>query len=300
MKRKVEKEKNTFTKKQIITMIVCTLIITLVCIFMYKENNKLISEHPEYSVQGVSEERRDTAEKLFNSVLSTFGSDIPKTNNDRIYLFQSNGFRKEILYGYLSEELKLIIALENTQRKDYNGNIPEDVKNDLFCVNSNDLYDCNEVASINGIKVISLDDLNETYKNMFGDTISNYITITNVKNSYVYSNITNSYYLKETDYVGVSNKLYYVYYNSYNSPYEHPERATVDVSVLVVEVEDNGKLYKISDVYDNLIKEHLSEKEMNEFVENIKNYNGSVIHVTYNFDNSSQYGVTLSTIEKNN
>ena len=66
---------------------------------------------------------------------------------------------------------------------------------------------------------------------------------------------------------------------------------------MCVELEGNGKLYKVSDIFGNLIKEQLSESDINTYVRNIKNYDLSTIHVTYKFDNNSTYGLTLSSID---
>ena len=147
-------------------------------------------------------------------------------------------------------------------------------------------------------KTINVEKLKESYKNMFSSEIEDYASVSNIHNEYIYSRITNRYYVNELKSNSTSSKIYYVYYKNYNSPYEYVDLATVDVSVLCVELEGNGKLYKVSDIFGNLIKEHLSESDINTYVRNIKNYDLSTIHVTYKFDNNFTYGLTLSSIDK--
>jgi hypothetical protein len=292
MNNKVNNKEKTFTIKQIITMIICTLIIILVCVFMYKKNEELINEHPEYSIQGVSEERRNTGEKLFNSILSPSHSSVIKLSDERIYLFQGIEFREEVFYGDVSSDLKLLVVLENTLTDIFIGDLPDDIKNDFECVIENKT---DENACI--INTISIDKLKETYKDMFGSELTEF---TSVNNKYNYSALTNRYYINESTANDNYSKTYYVYYNNYNSPYEHVDLATVDVSVLCVELEGNAKLYKVTDIFGNTIKEHLTTSEISTYVKNVDNYNSSSVHVTYKFDNNSSYGLTFSTIKKNN
>ena len=191
------------------------------------------------------------------------------------------------------------MALENTLTENFNGTLPEDVKSNSDCITlyDSEISDCiSEMVKVD--KTINVEKLKETYKNMFSSEIEDYSSVSNIHNEYIYSRITNRYYVNELKSNSTSSKIYYVYYKNYNSPYEHVDLATVDVSVLCVELEGNGKLYKVSDIFGNLIKEQLSESDINTYVRNIKNYDLSTIHVTYKFDNNSTYGLTLSSIDK--
>lgn len=280
----MEKKEKIFTRKQIITMIVCTLVIILVCGLLYVKNQKLIKEHPEYSIYGVSEERRDNAELLLNKLISSNGVDSKKISDDRIYYFNSKGFRKDVLLGETDDTLKLLVALENTEKvkiTDYNS------LNDCDCIDdrNSDAYS------------LKVEDVKKTYFDMFGEELTNLTNVISDYYSYFYNEFNNLFYAVEVDYNSEDDTEYYVYYNNYNSPYEHPDKATVNVSVLAVSKENDG-LYTISDIYGDAIVKHLSSSEVETYVKDVKNYKSNDL-VTYLFNNNSSYGLTFSSIIKN-
>ena len=279
----MEKKEKLFTRKQIITMIVCTLVIILVCGLLYMKNQKLIKEHPEYSVYGVSEERRDNAELLLNKLISSNGVDSKKISDDRIYHFNSKGFRKDVLLGETDDTLKLLVALENTEKvkiTDYNS------LNDCDCIEdkNKDTYS------------LKIEDVKKTYFDMFGEELTNLTSVISDYYSYFYNEFNNLFYAVEVNYNSEEETEYYVYYNNYNSPYEHPDKATVDVSVLAVSKENDG-LYTVSDIYGDAIVKHLSSSEVETYVKDDKNYKSNDL-VTYLFNNNSSYGLTFSSIIK--
>ena len=285
------KENNGLTRKQIITIIVCLVIIACVCIFLIKENKKLVKEHPEYSVEGVSSKRRAGAEELFNKVLANGGEKIDKDKT--IYKLNGVNFRSNILYGNTSLENKLLVALENT-KKSVTSNIPDDIKTNYF--NGDLVYGDTEVSNIQ-VEVISFSDLNNTYKDMFGSDITAYLSVNGTDIKYICDNQNKVYYLKHNGYDNMSGITYYIYYNGYNSPYEHHDVATVNVSVIGV-LNENSDLYKVTNVYGDVIKEHLTKNELDEFVSDENNYSlVSSYQVNYKFDNDSSYGLTFDVVK---
>ena len=283
-----KKENNKLTQKQIITIVICLLIILVVCLLLVKENKKLVNEHPEYSVEGVSKERRVKAEELFNTIIAD--ESLKVSSEYPIYKLSGN-LRKEILYGNNPLENKLLVALLNSDFS-ISYSIPSDIRNMYFNNEDEYMYESVQVNTVN------VSDLKKVYKNMFGEDLKDFVTINDGCKQYIYSALSNMYYLKSTSCSDTSDDTYYIYYNGYNSPYEHHDVATVNVSVVGVVKELNNNLYKVVDVYGDTVKEHLTSKDVEDYVKNVESYNSvKGFEVNYTFDNTSTYGLTFNLVK---
>lgn len=262
-----------FTGKQKITMLICTIIIILVCVFLYNKNNELINAHPEYSVYGVSEERRDSAEELFNNIIST---EYVKISDDRIY--ELSNIRKDVLFGNINDDIKLLSAIEVARVNNSSDNVL--IENDVV------------------VNYINNKDIKQIYMDLYGEEISNFVDVSNEFYSYVYKELNDVYYIQNNDNNMYDNIKYYVYYDNYNSPYEHPDKATVDVHILAVKPDViNDGLYSVSNLYGDIIKNHLNKNEVLAFVKTTSNYQDGIM-VKYNFNNNLKYGLTFESVNR--
>ena len=197
--------------------------------------------------------------------------------------FMMKGFRKDVLLGETDDTLKLLVALENTEKvkiTDYNS------FNDCDCIDdrNSDAYS------------LKVEDVKKTYLDMFGEELTNLTNVISDYYSYFYNEFNNLFYAIKVNYNSEDETEYYVYFNNYNSLYEHPDKATVNVSVLAISKENDG-LYTISDIYGDAIVKYLSSSEVETYVKDVKNYKSNDL-VTYLFNNNSSYRLTFSSIIK--
>lgn len=283
----MKKNENKLTTKQTLTIIICLLIILIVCLFLVKENKKLVKEHPEYSVQGVSSERQASAEELFNKILADGGEKVSK---DSVIYKLKGDIKENILFSSDIESEKLISALNNSTHSTSYG-IPDDIKLAYYNSAEDSLYQSSLVT------FVSKESLQTTYKDMYGETLTNFANATVNCKEYLYSNSSNKYYLKSVNCADLNNVTYYIYYDGYNSPYEHHDVATVNVSILGI-TKESDSLYRIVNIYGDEIEKHLTFSEATEYINNVDNYaKVKSFEVNYKFNNDSSYGLNFTEVK---